>query len=218
MADDEFFHLTCHVDPNIIPKIEKGEFVDLEKLLPRDPTRKLSGDEGRMELANRDGAIFFILASKQEQGKISGVRKWEQAFRVYAAIYSRANPHRSAEIWQYVYIINLAASSYSWDNVACYDYAFRQLMAQHPEHCWSTIFQQMWSLSMRDPISHGSNISSYRNRSNNNGNQVKGNRDNYCWRLNKNRCNFGTRCKFEHNCLYCDTYSHGLFNCPKKNA
>ena len=34
--DDDFFHVTCHVDANIIQKIEKGEFVDLDKLLPKD--------------------------------------------------------------------------------------------------------------------------------------------------------------------------------------
>ena len=37
-VDDEFFHLTCDVDLNLIRKIEKGEFIDLEKL---DQARKL---------------------------------------------------------------------------------------------------------------------------------------------------------------------------------
>ena len=36
--DDKFFHITCHIDQSLQSKIEKGEFVDLEKLLPRDPT------------------------------------------------------------------------------------------------------------------------------------------------------------------------------------
>ena len=34
-ADDDFFHVTCHIDTALREKIEKGEFVDLEKLLPR---------------------------------------------------------------------------------------------------------------------------------------------------------------------------------------
>ena len=130
--DDEFFHLMCHVDPNLIPKIENGEFVDLEKLLPHDPTRSMLHD-GRLELVNHDGVTYFMPASDRDTFKINGIRRWEQAFRVYAAIYSNANPQRSAEIWQYVYIINLAVNSFSWDNVACYDYVFRQLMARHPD-------------------------------------------------------------------------------------
>ena len=47
MSDDDFFHLTCHVDGNLINKKEKGEFVELDKLLPRDKRRK--GDDNRME-------------------------------------------------------------------------------------------------------------------------------------------------------------------------
>ena len=203
---------------SLVPKIERGEFVDLEKLLLKDPTKKL-GEDGRMELTNKDGSLFFVPAADREQGKISGIRKWEQAFHVYAAIYSRANPQRSVEIWQYVYIINLASTSYSWDNMACYDYAFRQLMGRHACRFWSTIFQQMWSLSMRDSVQQQTGYNGNGgNRSRNNNNQNKAYRDNYWWCFNKNRCKFGTRCKFDHICYYCDMYGHGLYNCSKKNA
>ena len=129
-GDNQFFHITCHVDSVLKCKIEHGNFVELEKLLPKDRTKKIV-DDHCMELVNRDGATFFIPASDKDN-KITNVRKWEQAFRVYAAIYSRANPHRSAEIWQYVYTINLAATSFIWDNVPAYDYTFRQLMAKYP--------------------------------------------------------------------------------------
>ena len=102
--DDEFFHLTCHIDNALISKIEKGEFVDLERLLPKDPTRRLSAvGDNRMELVNREGGTFFVPVSDREISRISGIRKWEQAFRVYAAIYSKTNPLRAAEIWQYIY-------------------------------------------------------------------------------------------------------------------
>ena len=36
ISDDDFFHLICHVDPALKTKIENGEYVDLDKLLPRD--------------------------------------------------------------------------------------------------------------------------------------------------------------------------------------
>ena len=44
LVDDDFFHITCHVEPGMKEKIEKGEYVDLEKLLPREGTRKLGSD------------------------------------------------------------------------------------------------------------------------------------------------------------------------------
>ena len=31
--DDEFFHLTCHIEWSMKVKIERGEFIELEKLL-----------------------------------------------------------------------------------------------------------------------------------------------------------------------------------------
>ena len=34
--DDNFFYLTCHIEPNLRSKIEKGEFVNLDKLLPKN--------------------------------------------------------------------------------------------------------------------------------------------------------------------------------------
>ena len=33
--DDEFFHITCHIEPTLKAKIERGEYVELEKLLPK---------------------------------------------------------------------------------------------------------------------------------------------------------------------------------------
>ena len=47
VSDDDFFHLTCHIEPCLIHRIEKGEFVELEKLLPKE---RLGGktDEGRL--------------------------------------------------------------------------------------------------------------------------------------------------------------------------
>ena len=33
--DDQFFHVTCHLDEGLKGKIERGEYVELEKLLPK---------------------------------------------------------------------------------------------------------------------------------------------------------------------------------------
>ena len=119
--DDEFFHVTCHVDSAIRAKIERGDFVDLEKLLPKYRIKNLN--DNKLDLVYRDGHSFFVPA--QSENCINSIRRWEQAFRIYATIYSQANPSRAAEIWQYVHIINTAASAYIWDNVANYDYTFR---------------------------------------------------------------------------------------------
>ena len=153
VSDDDFFHLTCQIEPSLIHKIEKGEFVELEKLLPKDRSSfsKGGGDETRLEWVQRDGSTYLVSAANRDN-RITGIRHWEQAFRAYATIYCAANPQRSKEIWQYIAVINTAASAYTWDNVYNYDITFRHLMAFNPHRSWAVTYNQMWNLSMRDPI------------------------------------------------------------------
>ena len=233
VSDDDFFHLTCHIDPNLFLKIEKGEFVELEKLLPKDKIGN-NRDDNRLEWVQRDGGTYLVPA--QKDSKISSFRKWEQAFRAYATIYCGANPQHSWEIWQYITVINTAASSYSWDNVYNYDITFRHLMAFNPQRSWAVTYNQMWNLSMRDPLAKnmtnhkmgsfgGHNFGSYSNSQNkchtsNSGNGFGGSgsrkKPDYCWNFNKGiPCKFGTKCKFIERCKYCDSPSHGVHNCFK---
>ena len=79
-------------------------------------------DEGRLGWVHRDGGTFLVPA--QKDNKIASFRRWEQAFRAYATIYCGANPHRLKEIWQYITVINTAASAYTWENVYNYDITF----------------------------------------------------------------------------------------------
>ena len=148
VSDDDFFHIMSHVNKAVVAKIERGEFVDLEKLLPRDCSYK--GNEGRMEWMHKDGNTYLVPVSREQ--KINSVRCWEQAFRVYATIYCGANPSRAKEIWQYVSVINFAAASYVWENVAAYDINFRHLMEFNPRRSWGVMYNQMWNLCLRDPI------------------------------------------------------------------
>ena len=153
--DDEFFHLMCHVDKSLRTKIQNGEYVELEKLLPRGRAfSQCFADENRMQLVNRKGGSYWVPAEKE---KVNTLKKWDQAFRVYASIYSRANPHRSHEIWQYVHVIMTAASHYIWENVAEYDVTFCQLMAAYPHRNWGKIYNQMWNLAMKEPVQRTSN-------------------------------------------------------------
>ena len=77
MDDDEFFHITCHVDPTLRQKIEHGEFVDLEKLLTKEKFKN-KVDEGRLEFFNKDGHMYLAPANREL--KITNVKGWEQAF------------------------------------------------------------------------------------------------------------------------------------------
>ena len=158
-------------------KIEAGRFVDLEKLLVKDRPFTKPGADNRMGLFTCNGVAYFAPTSDRDT-KINNIRHWEQAFRVYAAIYLKANPTRSSKIWQYVHVINQTASSYTWSNVAEYDFPFRQLMGEYPDRSWSKTYVQGWNLIMRDHLQ----------RDNNNQSPKGFNKDNICWPYNKGKC------------------------------
>ena len=65
VSDDDFFHLTCHIDPSLIHKIEKGEFIELEKLLPKDKINSKT-EESRLEWVQRDGGTFLNVRTKSQ--------------------------------------------------------------------------------------------------------------------------------------------------------
>ena len=150
-SDGDFFRMTKHIDDSIRDKIRKGEFIELEKLLAKS---RDSRDKSKcIEVVNRDGNEYLVMnKDKDRENKIFGFRRWEQAFRIYAKIYSDFNPHRCGEIWQYLDTIHSASTTFHWDNVAQYDFDFRKLMAEKPARCWGTIHTQLWSLCLRDQI------------------------------------------------------------------
>ena len=230
LTDDDFFHLTSHIDPLLKQKIERGEFVDLDKLLPKDRISALNrySEDNRMEWVQRDDGTFLVPARKET--RITNFRRWEQAFRMYATIYCGQNPHRAKEIWQYISVINTASSSFIWENVYSYDIVFRQLMAFNPNRSWAVTYNQMWNLSMREPIqrnhhqkgygygfNNGSSVSESNNKGKGSG-QSKSKKPRYCWGFNKGvPCKFGKSCTYIERCSYCDSGAHGVNACPKLN-
>ena len=201
--------------------------MDLERLLPHrrswgGSSSSLMGGGEKLDLIFREGKAYFAPAAPSQ--KISHVRRWEQAFRVYAAVYSQANPARAAEIWQYVHVINLAAASYVWENVAYYDVTFRHLMAQNPARSWAKIYNQMWNLAMREPLPQKhSNFQSFGGKGNNNGgsgnNGQRRKKPKYCWAYNRGQtCKDGNSCKYIHKCSYCDAGDHIKQSFPKQTT
>ena len=88
-----------------------------------------------MEWVHHEGNTYLVPANRDQ--RITGICKWEQAFRIYATIYCGAHPSQVKEVWQYISVINTAAASYAWDNVASYDINFRHLMAFNLDRSWA---------------------------------------------------------------------------------
>ena len=175
-----------------------------------------------MEWVSKDGLTLLAPAQDREL-KVKNIYRWEQAFHVYAAIYSNANPTRSGEIWQYVYVINSAAQTYQWDNVYYYDTTFRQLMAEKPHRSWTKVYTQLWQLALRDVIPKGSGSGGgYQNQSahqvgENSKQQGKSWHDRCCWHYNRTGSCTKANCHFDNRCSFCGAWNHGAYTCYKKS-
>ena len=215
--DNKYFHLTCHVKPSLCEKIENGQFVKLDRLLPKTRSQ-IMNDEQQMQFVNCNGVTFWIPADNNN--KVTGIKKWDQAFCIYAAIYCRANPSRSAEIWQYIHIIHMALTSYAWENVAYYDYTFRQMMNEQPGRSWVKTYNQLWNLAMCKPINkythHNNSFAGQSNLGSNKHESSGTSWHDRCWQFNHGAKCKKWNCHYDHRCENCGSWSHNATNCPKK--
>ena len=212
MVDENYLVLGNHVDESTKMKIVRGDYIDLSKLLPKD--RVMTMDEPqRMELVTKEGHMYWVPAA--ESSRISNFGKWEQAFRIYANIYSKAYLHRSSELLQYSHLIHTASLSFMWDNVYRYDIDFRLHLAMFPKRSWAIILQQAWSLRLKDRLRYNN----YEHRGGNHATMHQHKQDdewgNLCKRYNRGHCTFGASCRFEHRCKYCKKFGHGMHVCRK---
>ena len=67
LTDDDFFHMTCHIDSALKSKIERGDFVDLDKLLPKDfgfQSKISKNQETKLEWIQSKGSTYLVPVSK----------------------------------------------------------------------------------------------------------------------------------------------------------
>ena len=73
--------------------------MDLDRLLPKDHSgcggRIDFEDESKVELVYKGRHTYF---KPVKEAQINVLCKWEQAFHVYATVYTQANPEHSGEI------------------------------------------------------------------------------------------------------------------------
>ena len=76
--DDEFFHITSQIEPSLKQRIEKGEFVELGRLLPKDRGfgSRSSGDDLNKQLFQliTQGTGNYVEPPTPKTGRINSVR------------------------------------------------------------------------------------------------------------------------------------------------
>lgn len=219
--DQEQDSLTARVNPEIKRRIAMGEYVNLQRLLPKarvDP----NDDHDKYRMVSKDGYSYFVddkESSNKEDGlPINSIARWDQAFRVYSAIYLAANPSRVSELAEYTQNIHKYAATYPWQRVYNYDILFRQLVEKKPTRPWDVVhfnyfmgqFGENLNLTQgtrqppqSQPVSHSPDAPVYAL-----------NKKDCCFRFNKSgKCKWGDSCNWEHKCYLCGMSNHGYNTC-----
>ena len=149
MVDEKYLMIGTHLDDTTNLKIIKGDYVEFEKLLPRDKIAAI--EDQRMQIVNRGNQTFWV-PIKESHGSIHNFHKWEQAFQVFTNVHIQSHPNRAAELVQYSHLIYTASLSFVWDNVYNYDKDFRLHLSHFPNRSWAIILQQAWSIRLKDKL------------------------------------------------------------------
>ena len=133
-----YCQLGSHVKSSLRANIEKGRVVELERLLKK---KRMPSQDEKIQIINRGGQMFYLPAADKETSiAINCYDRCEEAFRIYAGIYTKANPEHAVEIFQYIDDIKGAAQDNTWESVYEYDMIFRDIMDTFPMRNWGIIF------------------------------------------------------------------------------
>ncbi len=164
MEDDELKlalgNLMCngladHVDFPIIKKILKGEFVELDRLLPPtlEEIQKKSKKLGTVAYDKDDGRM--TVDKEWESNQIKSFNQWSQAFDIYSSVYCISHPEERFDMLAYVRIIRNASHSMSGKvgshHWLMYDRLFRSKKSKYPALSWATIDWEIFCLNVLLP-------------------------------------------------------------------
>ena len=88
LDDDEFMHITCHVEDNLVSIAENGGFLELDKVLTKYNKSFNQEESQKLEMVSKDGQVYYV-PREEKSTKINNVVAWEKAFRIYMAMYAR---------------------------------------------------------------------------------------------------------------------------------
>ena len=174
-------------------------------------------EDDRLQPFVKDGRVFWQPPQDNSNLSINSYYRWEQAFKVYSNVYTKAYPQRGSELIQYSHDIHAASLTYIWDNVYQYDKEFCLHLSKYPSRSWTVTLQHAWNLKMKEKL-HENRGRSFQNSNNNNRTLARNGSNEPCRRYNRGKLNFGSSCKYDHKCLYCFKFGHGALNCWKFQA
>lgn len=167
-----------------------------------------------MQIVRRDGNFEIIPSESKDLVPITSFERWLIAFEVYAGIYTKKNPVRAPEIFQYIHKIRKASEIYQWGNIYAYDKIFRGHMGENPGRSWGSTIRDAWDDHVRETLpKNRANSRQAFSPGSGEGKRKRG----FCWKFNKSGyCSSGPNCEWDHRCEECGLPNHGKYNCRKR--
>lgn len=218
MIDQKHSVLGAHVDDCVREAIQRGDYINLSRLLPKDAVIP-DDDLDRYHVVGKDGISYYVKKSDEVNKDlglpITSLARWDEAFRTYSAIYLEKQPWKATQLAEYVNYIHRQAATFIWSNVYNYDILFRRIMITDPERDWDIIHYQYSMQQFTDRIADRVK-SGYQNSTSTPFKRRAHKRD-PCWRFNRTgKCKFGNSCTFDHRCASCGATDHGQHECKGK--
>lgn len=130
--------------------IEKGEFVNLAELLPKNP-----GHEEPIYTELSENVVIVSQAKQMAKKRvISDITSWMEAFCTFAAIRGRRHPETIVDLMAYGALVVKGARDYGGSTWLSYDYQFRRLAAAKKLTTgWGKKDVALWNDAIIKPIS-----------------------------------------------------------------
>lgn len=221
--DQKHDRITARVNRELIARIGLGQYINLQRLLPKNRVDP-NDDHDKFRMVTKDSYSYFVddkeMSNKEDGLPVNSIARWDQAFRVYSAIYLKANPSKVAELADYTQSIHKYAATYPWQRVYNYDILFRQLVEKDPSRPWDIVHYAYFMDQFGENVnltqavrSQGAGPSGFNSPAGNQGGFVLNKKD-CCFRFNKSgKCKWGSNCKWEHKCYLCGLSNHGYNTC-----
>ena len=135
-----------HVSISTREKIKRGEYIELNSLLPPTPGYQVEESLAKqIRLSEDDGQLVLSTTSGAAKRKLDNLAAWLEAWSIYCSILCVAQSDRASELIAYQLRIVQPARKYRWPAVSEYDMCFRQKAAYIPALQWDTVDTDLYT-------------------------------------------------------------------------
>ena len=139
---------TGPVPRGIAERIERGEFVDFDDLLPG--VLAVTSRSGLEVIASDDSTLSVRTSDPRRRRRVVDFVSWTEAWTAYASVILSAAPHRCHELLGYQAIMANAAQQFYPEGWLEYDRRFRGAAASDPTRQWDVMDPTIWQLTRID--------------------------------------------------------------------